>query len=246
MPISAQIEIVAIDDDPRMLDFIEAVLARPGLNISKFSDPREGWERIRRIRPEIAILDQIMPAMNGMELLARIVECDPAIDVVILSGEYSTERAVEAIQKGACDYLTKPISAEALRDRIDLLIAVTQKKRRAGLLERELLDVSKFDEMIGRSDGMLDVFALVRRVAPHFRSVLVTGATGTGKELVARALHRMSPVAEKTVRRLQLRGDCGDASGERAVRAHPGIVYGGVAGPCGVLRGGRRGDAFSG
>jgi DNA-binding NtrC family response regulator len=104
---------------------------------------------------------------------------------------------VEAIQKGACDYLTKPIAPLALRERIDLLVAVARKRRRAGVLEQELLNASTFEGMIGRSAVMFDVFALVRRIAPHFRSVLVTGATGTGKELVARALHQMSTVSRK-------------------------------------------------
>jgi DNA-binding NtrC family response regulator len=191
---STQIELIAIDDESLTLDFIEAALAQPGLNISRFNNPLQGWDAIQQIHPDIVILDQVMPQMGGMELLGRIVEWDPTLDAVILSGEYSTELAVEAIQKGACDYLTKPIMPATLRERIDLLIAAAKKRRHTGRLEEELLDASKFGDMIGRSAPMLDVFALVRRIAPHFRSVLVSGPTGTGKELVARALHQMSPV----------------------------------------------------
>jgi two-component system, NtrC family, response regulator HydG len=192
-----KVEVVAIDDDPNMLDYVDEVVAQPGVRVSRFSDPLQGWNFIQRIRPDIVILDQLMPEMDGMELLRRIIEWDPTIDVVLLSGEYLTGLAVEAIQKGACDYLTKPIAPLALRERIDLLIAVARKRRRAGLLEEELLNASTFEGMIGRSAVMFDVFALVRRIAPHFRSVLVTGATGTGKELVARALHQMSNVSRK-------------------------------------------------
>lgn len=192
-----QVELFVVDDDPLMLDFIQSVLAQPGVNISRFSNPLEAWESIRRVRPDIVMLDHLMPELGGMELLGRIVDWDPAIDVVILSSQYSTELAVAAIQKGGCDYLTKPITPAALRERVDQLIAAAQKRRRAGLLEEELLDASKFGGMIGRSAAMLDVFALVRRVAPHYRSVLITGATGTGKELAARAVHQMSPVKGK-------------------------------------------------
>ena len=191
---AAQLELVVVDDDPSILDFLETVLAQPGLRISRFTDPLKAWDFIRRTRPDVVLLDQLMPVMDGMELLSRIVEWDPAIDVVVLSGQYSTERAVEAVQKGACDYLTKPIAPEALRERIGLLLAAPQKKRRAVAIGRELPDAGKFGDLIGRSACMSDVFALVRRIAPHFRSVLLTGATGTGKELVARALHQMSPV----------------------------------------------------
>ena len=197
MALPAPVELVAIDDDPHVLDFVESALAQPGLNISRFGNALKGLEFICRARPDIVIVDQVMPEMEGMELLRRVVEWDPAIDVVLLSGEYSTELAVEAIQKGACDYLTKPITPAALRERINLLVAVARKRRRASPLELELLNACTFGGMIGRSAAMADVFALVRRIAPHFRSVLVTGATGTGKELAARALHEMSPVSAR-------------------------------------------------
>ena len=188
---------VAIDNDPLLLDFIQEVLARPGVNLSRFEDALKGWEYIRRARPDIVILDQFMPAMDGMELLERIFDWDPTIDVILLSGDDSTQLAVEAIHKGACDYLTKPITPAALRERIDLLISTTQKSRRMGAVEGESAENSQFGEIVGRSAVMFDVFTLVRRIAPHYRSVLVTGATGTGKELVARAIHQVSPVSSK-------------------------------------------------
>jgi len=118
--------------------------------------------------------------------------------VMLMTGHYSTEAAVEAIQKGAYDYLNKPLSVEKLRQRVDQLIAEARQRRRTLELDRELLKVYEFEGLLGRSPLMLDVFARVRRVAPHFRTVLVTGATGTGKELVARALHRLSPAASGT------------------------------------------------
>jgi len=118
--------------------------------------------------------------------------------VMLMTGHYSTEAAVEAIQKGAYDYLNKPLSVEKLRQRVDQLIAEARQRRRTLQLDRELLKVYEFEGLLGRSPLMLDVFARVRRVAPHFRTVLVTGATGTGKELVARALHRLSPAASGT------------------------------------------------
>ena len=195
-PASA-VEIIAIDDESLVLDFIEIALTQPGVNVVTSTDPLAGWDLIRRTRPDVVILDQIMPGLSGMELLTRIVSWDPGIDVVILSGEDSTELAVEAIQKGAGDYLTKPITFQALRERVAPLIAAAQKRRRAGILEDELMHASKFGEMIGRSAAMLEVFARMRRIAPHFRSVLVNGATGTGKELVSRALHAMSPVSAR-------------------------------------------------
>jgi DNA-binding NtrC family response regulator len=165
------------------------------LQISKASDPAEGWELIRQIRPDIVILDLVMPGIDGMELLDRIVEWDSAIDVVLLSSEYSTERAVEAIRKGACDYLTKPISAAVLRERIGTLISLANTRSRTSQLSDEMLNTSRFGEMVGSSPAMLEVYSRIRRIGPHFRIALITGATGTGKELVARALHKYSPVS---------------------------------------------------
>ena len=190
---SESIKLVAIDDEPESLELIEDTLIKPNLEVFTASDPDSGWELVRKVHPQIVLLDLVMPGVGGMELLARIVEWDPGIDVLLLTGHYSTESAVEAIQKGACDYLTKPITPVALRERVEKLLGDALKRRRALQLEGELLETSRFDQLVGRSPQMLEVFARIRRVAPHFRNALVTGGTGTGKELVASALHNLSP-----------------------------------------------------
>jgi DNA-binding NtrC family response regulator len=150
-------------------------------------------ELVLRKRPQIVLLDLVMPNLSGMDVLERIVEADPGIDVILMTAHYSTKSAVEAIQKGACDYLNKPLAIDKLRQRVGKLVADARKRQRALQLDRELLETFCFEGIVGRSPLMLDVFALIRRVGPHFRTVLVAGATGTGKELVARALHRLSP-----------------------------------------------------
>ena len=136
-----------------------------------------------------------MPKINGMELLERIVAADPGTDVILITAHYSAESAVEAIQKGACDYLTKPLNIEKLRDRITSLLAEGARRQKTLRLDLELLDVYQFEGMVGRSPLMLEVFAKIRRIAPHYRTVLVAGPTGSSKELVAHALHRLSPSA---------------------------------------------------
>lgn len=190
--------LLAIDDDPQSLEFVKDALAQENLEILTTTDPELGLELVLRRHPQIVLLDLMMPKIGGMELLERILEADPGTNVMLMTGHYSTEAAVEAIQKGAYDYLNKPLSVEKLRQRVDQLIAEARQRRRTLQLDRELLKVYEFEGLLGRSPLMLDVFARVRRVAPHFRTVLVTGATGTGKELVARALHRLSPAASGT------------------------------------------------
>ena len=193
----SKVKLLAIDDEPESLEIIEDALTQPDLEVLTSSDPENGWRIIRRTHPEIVLLDLRMPKVSGMELLQRIVEFDPGIDVILVTGDYSTESAVEAIQKGACDYLTKPFLPSFLRERIDCLLLEARKRHRAFELEGELLETSRFEDMVGRSPQMLEIFARIRRVAPHYRVALVTGPTGTGKELVANALHKLSPVASQ-------------------------------------------------
>jgi DNA-binding NtrC family response regulator len=112
-----------------------------------------------------------------------------------MTGQYSTESAVEAIQKGASDYMNKPLSLDKLREKVGKLVQEAKRSQHALQLDRDLVETYRFEGMIGRSPLMLDAYTRIRRVAPHFRTVLVTGPTGTGKELAARSLHHLSPVA---------------------------------------------------
>jgi len=186
------LRLVVIDDDPKNLKFVSFILANAELEIHSASDPQAGLDLIHRLRPKIVLTDLVMPGVQGMELLEKIVEFDPGIDVILMTGYYSTESAVEAIQKGAADYFPKPFSPEKLRQRIALIVEEAKRRQRSSTLENELLENFQFEGIIGRSPLMLDLFSKIRRVAPHFRSVLVTGPTGAGKELVAKALHRLS------------------------------------------------------
>jgi DNA-binding NtrC family response regulator len=186
--------LLAIDDSPENLELIRAALEHSEVEVLTSEDPEAGLEIFLRVRPRIVLLDLLMPKMTGIELLERIVAVDPGTDVILLTSHYSPESAVEAIQKGASDYWTKPLDVEKLRSRIATLLGDAAKRRKTLRLDRELLDESNFEGMVGRSPLMLDVFARIRRVAPHFRTILITGPTGTGKELVAHALHGLSPV----------------------------------------------------
>src|SRR5579863_1657477 len=187
------VKLVAIDDTPTSLELISESLQQEGLTIFTATDPEEGLDLIFQEHPQIVLLDLVMPKLNGLEVLERIVEFDPGIDVILMTAHYTTETAVEAIQKGASDYLNKPISIPALRTRVEKLLADARRRHRAVALDSELVEAAHFEGMIGRSPLMWDLFARIRRVAPHYRSTLITGPTGTGKDLVAKALHTLSP-----------------------------------------------------
>jgi DNA-binding NtrC family response regulator len=187
--------IVVVDDEQGTLDLLTDALSDLGVRVLTATDPEVGFRVIKQNRPQIVFLDLNMPKLSGMQLLEMVVNFDPAIEVFLLTGDYSTASAVEAIQKGAADYLTKPISVANLRARVGKTIEEIQLKRDTFQLDGELVSSFKFQGMVARSPRMLETFSTLRRIAPHFRTLLVSGPSGTGKELVARALHQMSPVA---------------------------------------------------
>ena len=122
MTLTNPLKLLAIDDDAKNLEIIRLALERPGLEILTSSDPEEGFETFLRTRPKIVLLDLVMPRVSGIEILERIVSVDPGVDVVLITAHYSAESAVEAIQKGASDYLTKPIDIDKLRARVNTLL----------------------------------------------------------------------------------------------------------------------------
>jgi len=196
MSARSALSLLIIDDNLGSLEMLSNALAQPDLEILTASDPEEGLDLVHSRHPQIVLTDLIMPHMSGMEVLDRIMEFDPATEVILMTAHYSTESAVEAIKKGASDYLNKPVSIAALREKIGRVVELARKGQYASRLEDELLASAAFEGMVGNSPTMWDMFSRIRRVAPHYRAVLVTGETGTGKDLVAQALHRLSPAGQ--------------------------------------------------
>ena len=187
--------VLVIDEDAQNLNLVRTALEQHGLRIVAAEDPEAGFATFLRIRPRVVLLRLEMKKVAGMELLARMLAVDPAVDAILMAADYSTESAVAAIKEGACDYMTKPLDIAKLRSRIVGLHADAEQRRKTLNLDLEMVEAYSFEGIVGRSPLMLEVFAKVRRIAPHFRTVLVTGPTGTGKELVAQALHRLSSAA---------------------------------------------------
>ncbi len=189
------ISLLVIDDNPVSAEMVSSAVAQPDLEILQASGPEEGLHLFRNRHPQIVLTDWTMPRMNGLQLLDRIMEVNPATDVILMSAHYSTESAVEAVRRGACDYLTKPVPIGPLRERISRLVEGARKRQRAWGPDDELRTNSEFEGIVGRSPQMREMFGCIRRVAPHYRALLITGETGTGKDLAAHALHRLSPGA---------------------------------------------------
>lgn len=186
-------QIVAIDDDAEMLDLYRAALESKESRVDTATNAEKGLQLVDDLRPDLVFLDMSLAETDGLTVLGQIQELDPRIAVVIVTGHYSVEGAVQAVRSGATDYLCKPVPIQKFRDIAARIREIAKKRTKAAKLEQELADTSAFEGIVGRSPRMTEVFDLIQRVAPHFRTALVLGETGTGKELVARALHNLSP-----------------------------------------------------
>jgi two-component system, NtrC family, response regulator HydG len=193
------IQLVVIDDNARSLELLSAALSREGIRVHTASDPEVGLALIQDLRPRLVITDLVMPRLNGLQVLERAMKIDPAIDVILMTAHYTTETAVEAIRKGAADYLEKPVKLALLRQRVSGLLDAAQQRQRAVTTNAYGSDAVRFEGLIARSPKMWEVFARLQRIAPHYRSVLINGPTGSGKDLLAQALHRLSGVKGKYV-----------------------------------------------
>ena len=187
--------ILLIDADPGSLASIAAGLGPEGWEILSERNPETAFQTFLRLRPAVVLLDAAT-IFNSTELLEQMLEVDPAANVILASTECSAELSMEAIKRGACDFVTKPLDIDRLRRRVLSLRLEAEKRRETLDLDHKLLEACTFEEIVSRSPLMLEVFEKIRRVAQHFRTALITGDTGTGKELVARALHRLGPAAK--------------------------------------------------
>src|SRR5262249_905372 len=153
------ISLLIIDDHAGSLEMLSAALAQQGVEILTASDPETGLDLIHARRPQIVLTDLVMLRMSGLEVLERTMEFDPSIEVILMRGHYSTESAVEAIKKGASDYLNKPVSIAALRERINRLVEDVRKRQRTMQLEDEILAQAEFEGIVGHSPLMWDLFS---------------------------------------------------------------------------------------
>jgi len=171
-------------------------LAGLPVSLQTIEDLEKGMRLIEKRHPQMVLVDAHSLASDAMRFVSRASSLDRRIEVVILTQEYSPSQAMEAIQAGAADVIAQTASPHALRARVKSSMEADERKHRIGELDAELLSSFSFQGMVGRSPRLLELFNKVIRVAPHFGTVLVSGASGTGKELVARALHDLSPASK--------------------------------------------------
>ena len=185
--------ILLIDDDDSIRKVIGYMLDEAGYTAETAASAEAGLKAFSAQRPDLVLSDIKMPKKDGIQLLGEFKSIDASVPVIILTAFGTVETAVEAMKRGAADYLTKPISRDELLMTVAKTLKISRLERENETLRDTLNDRFRFASIVGLSPAMGAVFETLRKVAPTDATVLITGESGTGKELIAKAIHFNSP-----------------------------------------------------
>ncbi len=182
-------KILVIDDERAIRNVLKDILSNEGFQIDEAADGEEGWKKFQATNYDLVLCDIKMPKMDGLEFLQQATAAKQDIPIIMISGHGTIETAVDAVKKGAFDYISKPPDLNRLlvtiRNAVDRTVLVAETKT----LKRK---ISRVQEIVGESEAIQKIKETIEKVAPTDARVLVTGQNGTGKELVARWLHEKS------------------------------------------------------
>jgi DNA-binding NtrC family response regulator len=191
------LSICVVDDEPDQVELTTTRLEKAGFSTTGTTDPQEALQKVRLGNCRVVLCDLKMPGFDGFSFLEKTLQYDPGIYVILITGNYSIDSAIEAVKRGAYDYLCKPLDQARLEKTLDELADVFSRRSEIRDLEERLFHNLQFHGIVGKSPAMLEVFEMAKKVARHYTNALITGPTGAGKELIARALHAMSPAAQE-------------------------------------------------
>jgi DNA-binding NtrC family response regulator len=187
--------VLIVEDEDNARKGYEQLLQRWGYEVLGLGSAEEVLARFGSYQPDTLIVDVELPGMNGLDLLKQLGPELHDVPAIIITGRGSEERAVTAIESGAFWYIEKPLKGPVLRALLDRALSKARDTRQLALLQRQLRESGRLGELVGASKAMQEVMRLVDMAAPSSASVLITGETGSGKEIVARTIHKLSPRA---------------------------------------------------
>jgi DNA-binding NtrC family response regulator len=188
----SQGKILVVDDDPVVRDAVARYLTSEHYTVSAYDSGENALVALQKERWDAALIDIKMPGMDGMELQRRLAEVDPDLPVIMMTGYASVETAVDALKRGAYDYITKPYDPDQMCQLVRLAVEHRKAKNEVERLKERLAEALPDTEMIGQSAPMRRVMELIDTVAGTDATVLISGESGTGKEIVARSVHAAS------------------------------------------------------
>jgi DNA-binding NtrC family response regulator len=184
--------ILVVDDESLMREALNDWLREDGYEVGLAASGDEAIAKAKEKTWQVVLLDLKMPGMDGLETLRRLKEVSPDSEIIMMTAYATIDTAVQAMKEGAFDYLVKPFDPDEIEMQIKKIVAHKELVLENILLRRKLEEKYHYDEIIGKSDAMQEIFELIRRVAPTDSTVLITGESGTGKELIAQAVHANS------------------------------------------------------
>src|SRR6201988_798826 len=190
-------KVLIVEDEENERSGLAELVTSWGFRVETACDGAEGLEKATQWTPSIVITDLKMPRMGGLDLLERLAEQSQAMAVIMVTAQGTIDSAVQAMRMGAYDYITKPIDTNRLRTMLQNASALLGTRAELESARRKLRDSGALGQLRGASHKMQEIFRLIELVAPSTASVLITGASGTGKELVARTIHQLSPRRER-------------------------------------------------
>ncbi len=186
-------KILVIDDEDSMCSFMEIMLAKEGYSVETTSSGQDGVARLREENYDVVIADLNMPEMTGIEVLKGIKSFKKEQEIIVMTAFASVDTAIEAMKQGAADYITKPFKVDEIKIAIEKSINRKKLIHENKTLKKQLQNNNSFDEFIGHSEVVVKLKKLARRIAYSDSTVLIRGESGTGKDLIARAIHHHSP-----------------------------------------------------